>query len=144
NKDSIFMFSFKPTVVLINEKGDVLREYSLMGKRTLSPNDKLPYEGFYSSTSCQGYFGKDTLYLNSIVLGGNNVVRKKVQILLNVIDGNTFLRDMAFPEIYQKYNLGNADFDIYSNCINSDENRIVYSFPAYKNLIIRDITSDRT
>lgn len=86
NPDSIFLFYFGPSVALVNDKGEIKKRYNLSNKTTQTPIEQLIVKGFYSSTSNQGFYEQDTLYLNSVVLGGSKMERKKVQILLNVKD----------------------------------------------------------
>lgn len=143
NPDSIFLFYFGPAVALMNSQGKLIRNYKLNSSGTRSDQKQnLAYKGFYSTTSNQGFLHGDTLFLNSIVLGGNKIPRKDIQILLNVHDGSSRLREMEFPSQYRKNKFGGGDFDIYSMSFNPLAKRIIYSFPADENLISRDLHSE--
>jgi hypothetical protein len=141
NRDSIFLFHFSPTVSLINSKGKIIKQYGLIKNPKGTLLENLPLNGFYSSSTNQGFYSKDTLYLNSVVLGGNKIVKKKIQILLNTRNGTVGLREMEMPKIYRGHNLGNSDYNLYSTAFNPLENKIIYSFPADENLIVRNIHS---
>ncbi len=139
NPDSIFLFYFGPSVALVNNKGEIKKRYNLSNKTAHTPIEQLIVKGFYSSTSNQGFYEQDTLYLNSVVLGGSKMERKKVQILINVKDGKQSFREMDMPPVYRRHNLANGDFHLYSTSYNPKTRKIVYSFPADENLILRNL-----
>lgn len=142
NKDSIFMYSFKPKVTLINEMGEVKQEYILTSNSS-DKNERQSYLGIWSSTTApSSHLYNDTLYINSVIVGGNRANRK-VQILLNVKTGQTRLSNTLFPEQYGKYNFGDINYDIYSNCVNSSKNILVYSFPGYEKVIINQLNGNK-
>lgn len=139
NKDSIFLFSYSPRVILINESGKILQKYTLS---TAVEKNKIYYRGIYTSTNSPAAFYGNSLFISSVVLGKHTDLRP-VQLILNLETKKTILGKVTFPEEYSKTDYANITYDIFSSCYNSKDKSLVYSFPAYKKVAINDIVNDK-
>lgn len=144
NSDSIFVFSFKPKIILINDQGHVIREYVLRGSNSSTQEEEENiFRGFWSTTLNQSYVFNDTLYLSSVRVGGNKIKRKKIQILLDLKNGNSSVGNVAFPSNYGLHDYGELHYDTYSVVANPNKNLLVYSFPGYEKLITQELTTGK-
>jgi hypothetical protein len=143
NKDSIFLFSYRPKVTLINDRGEVLKIFSIPKER--SEANKLFYRGFYVSTSVPAYLYKTKLVINSVVVGDlKSNEKRNVQIILDLKTGEDTIGKVAFPPSYQGKNYGGLHYDIYYVSYNPKRNYSIYSFPANKNVLINNLLTGRT
>ncbi|GAA3989991.1 hypothetical protein GCM10022210_49320 [Mucilaginibacter dorajii] len=138
NKDTIFLFSYTPKVTMINDRGKILRIYSLPKEK--GEGNKLFFRGFYVSTSIQPYLFENRLFINSIVVGDvKSGESRKVQMILDLKTGRDSIGKVCFPDAYQNKNYGGLHYDIYSVCYNPKFNIAVYSFPAHKKVILSNL-----
>lgn len=142
NKDSIFLISFKPKITLINDSGTIIRDYEISELNSKEKFSKYFLRGLYSSTALASYLADSTLYIGSVVVGNTKNQRKKIQIKLNVHSGEIASGNVVFPEIYSKYDFGSINYEIYSVGANKQNNLLIYSFPAYQNLIVNPLLTD--
>lgn len=142
NKDSIFLISFKPQITLINDSGTIIREFEMSDLNAKEKFAKDFLKGLYASTTLASYFADSTLYIGSVVVGNTKNQRKKIQIKLNVHSGEIMSGNVVFPEIYSKYDFGSLNYEIYSVGANKEKKMLLYSFPAYQNLIVNPVLTD--
>lgn len=141
NKDSIFLISFKANVTLINDRGDVLRKFPINDKTSTDRMVNLPFNGLWSSTTTPGFLDNNILYMNSVVVA--SVMKRPLQILLNLSDGISKLDGKVVPPVYQDHNFGQNNFDIYSSTVNTRNNTFVYSFPGSDRLVEYNLSSKK-
>lgn len=140
NRDSIFLFSYRPKVTLINDRGEILKVFSVPKER--SEMKKIFYRGFYVSTSIPAYLFKNKLLINSLVVGDLKENEKRnMQIVLDLKTGEDTIGKVSFPSTYQGKNYGGLHYDIYFASYNPKLNYSVYSFPADKNVILNDLST---
>lgn len=141
--DSIFLYSFKPRILLVDSLGNLRREYTLAGKVDDDEIKKLTYRALWSSTTTPSLLYGDTLFSNSMLLGGSRKFDKKIQLLLNIKTGQCKIGALSVPQTYKEHNFGDVNYDMYSVCVN-DQNQLVYSFPGYEKLIKYNLQEEKT
>ncbi len=142
SRDSIFVFSFLPKVLLVDNKGDIKKEYILRGKDISDDRNDLLFKGIWSSTLVASYLKGDSLLLGSVRFGNASSGKKYIQIVLNLKTGYSSEGSIVAPEIYNRFNFGGKHYDMYSVCANPIADLLVYSFPGYQNLMIQSLKSN--
>jgi hypothetical protein len=135
NKDSIFLFLHRPKIMLINDRGKILREYNLFNKNDRKNN--IYFRGMNVATNAPAFLFRNHLIFNSFVLGNISPNEERpIQITLNLETGIDSLGKISFPNEYQGKNYGGLFSELYSVCYNYDKKLAIYSFPICKKVYI--------
>ncbi len=138
NKDSIFLFSYRPKVIMINESGKILKRFNLFNESDIA--HKLFYNGFYVSTSLPAYYYRNRLFINSLVVGDiAKNEKRKVQMVLDLEKGKNSISSISFPKNNEGKKYGALHYQIFGMTYNSKLKQAVYSFPADKEVSITDL-----
>lgn len=142
NKDSIFLFSYKPRIVMINDQGLVVKRFDLSKRK--APNNKLFFKGFYVSTALPAFYSNNRLFINSLVVGDIKAGEtRKIQMIIDLKSGKDRIGEASIPKVYEGKNFGSLHYEIFGMSYNPITMQAVFSFPAAKQIIVTDLNSDK-
>ena len=140
NKDSIFLFEFRPNILLINDLGKVQKIFKIQMPKG-DRHQQLACRGVTVETKNPAYVSNGKLYFSSMVVGKLSENEKRsTQLVLDLKTNNVSVGAPVFPENYSN-NYGGLHYFIFSSAINELTNRIVYSFPASDSIAVNSLSN---